>query len=244
MIFTTKKAMLGVAVIGLTGLASTATADVRVIHASPDAPNVDVYVNGTPGIDAPAFSDLAFTAGTDYVGLPTGDYNFQVTPTGLESPIVINADASIDADTDYTIAAGGFLDSIAPFIYVDDNTIDDDKARVRFIHLSPDAPTVDIFAAGLTDPIFDAVSFGESGGYISVDEGSYDLDVRLDADGTSVLPLNDILLEAGTVYTVFAMGSVADNTLQAVIFVDAVPAPGAFALLAGAAFAGRRRRRA
>ncbi len=223
---------------------SIALADVRVFHGSPDAPAVDVYVNTLPGGGSPAISGLGFESITPYIGLPTGLYDFRVTPAGAIDPIVINAEGvAIDGDTDYTIAAGGFLAGIQPFIFIDDNTVDAGNARVRFIHLSPDAPAVDVNVAGLSDPLFDGTMFGMSGGYATVPAGSYDIDVTLDADGSQVLgPLN-LALEAGAVYTIFATGSAAAGTLNAVVVVDVIPAPGAIALLGLAGLAGRRRRR-
>ncbi len=223
--------------------AGTTLGGVRVFHASPDAPAVDVYVNTMPGSGDPAIGGLAFEMITDYVGLPTGMYDFQVTPAGAIDPIVIDAqDVMIDGDTDYTIAAGGFLSGIQPFIFEDDNTIDADNARVRFIHLSPDAPAVDVNVAGLSDPLFDGTTFGTSGGYATVPGGTYTVDVSLDEDGTQVLGPLDLTLDAGKVYTVFATGSAAAGTLNAVVVVDAIPAPGAIALLGLAGLAGRRRR--
>jgi len=46
------------------------TARVRVIHASPDAPAVDVWVQG-----APAFTGVAFAEITAFAQLPAGTYN-------------------------------------------------------------------------------------------------------------------------------------------------------------------------
>lgn len=224
--------------------ASTSSAAVRVIHASPDAPNVDVYVNTMPGMGDPAITNLAYTAGTDYIGLPTGDYNFQVTPTGETNPVVIDLDAMLDENDDVTVVAGGFLSGIAPYVYADDDTSDPDNARVRFIHQSPDAPTVDVFAAGVGDPLFDAVSFSESGGYATVAPGSYDLEVRLDDGGGLALAVPGVSVLPGYTYTIFAMGSVGDGSLEAVVFVDAIPGPAGVALLGLAGLAGARRRRA
>jgi len=67
-------------------LASAGKTAVRVAHASPDAPNVDVYVNGTL-----AFSDLAFKDITNYAFVPADYYNIVVVPAGASSPVVINA---------------------------------------------------------------------------------------------------------------------------------------------------------
>ncbi len=222
---------------------SAANADVRVIHASPDAPNVDVYVNTAPGAGDPAISNLAFRAGTPYIPLPTADYRFRVTPAGLTAPVVIDATTPINASTNYSVVATGFLADIQPSIYIDDNTSNPSAARIRFIHASPDAPTVDIFAVGVTDPLFNAVSFRESGGYIAVPGGSYDLEVRLDQGGALALSVPGLSVQNGFVYTIFAMGSAAGGTLQAVPFVDAVPTPASAGMFALAGLLAARRRR-
>ena len=237
------KTSLATMLIACAGICGSAYGGVRVIHASPDAPPVDVYVNGEPGMAMPNIAALAFTQGTGYVPLPSDTYRFRVTPAGAAAPVVIDATSPIDGSTDYTIAAINFLNSIQPLVLVDENTSDPSAARIRFVHASPDAPAVDIFAAGVAMPLFDAVSFGGVGNYLAVPGGTYDLDVRLDSNGTSVLSVPGVSVQNGFTYTIFAMGSVAGGTLQAVPFVDSVPAPGAASLLAVAgAFAARRRR--
>ena len=81
------------------------------------------------------------------------------------------------------------------------------KAHVRFLHASPDAPTVDIT---LTDGtvVFDDYAFKQASPFTPLDAGTYDLQVRT-ADGSQVvLDLPGIALESGKIYTVFARGSV------------------------------------
>lgn len=227
----------------LAGVVPAAAADVRVIHASPDAPNVDVYVNQTIGVDAPAISNLAFTQGTGYLPLPTGLYDLQVTAFGGVSPVIDAQDVHIDQNIDVSVVAINFLNSITPLILVDDRTSDASNARIRFVHAAPDVPTVDIALAGGGGTLFDAVSFGNSGGYISVPGGSYDLEVQLDSDNSLALAVPGLQVENGFVYTVFAMGSQTQGNVQAVVFVDAIPAPGAVATSgAGLLMASRRRR--
>lgn len=241
-----KKTGIGVmAVVATAGLASMVAADVRVIHASPDAPPVDIFVNETPGIGSPAISGLGFGSSSGYVPLPTDTYNFQVTPTGETSPVVIDATLPIDGGTDYTIAAINFLDNIEPLVLVDDNSFNPDAARIRFVHTSPDAPAVDIFAAGVPDALFSGVEFGESGGYIEVPGNTYDLEVRLSDTGALALEVPGVTVEDGSVYSIFALGSVAGETLEAGLFLDAViPAPGTVALLSMGGLLAFRRRRA
>jgi hypothetical protein len=229
--------------VGLLSMAGQAAASVRVVHASPDAPNVDVFVNGTPGVNAPAITNLAFRSATGYVPLPTANYNFKVTPTGLTAPVVIDVNQAIDGAQDYSIVAINFLSAITALPLVDDNTINPAAARVRFVHAAPDVPTVDVTTSGGGSTLFNAVSFGSSGGYVSVPGGTYDLEVRLDATNAVALPVPGVTLQNGFVYTIFAMGSLRDGDVQAVQITD-IPAPGAAAglAMAGLGLLARRRR--
>jgi Domain of unknown function (DUF4397) len=216
-----------------------AQADVRVVHASPDAPNVDVLVNN--GI---AFSNLPFTGATSYASLAAGNYNFKVVPAGLSGPVVINADAMLMNNVDYTVAAVNTLSKIEPLILVDNNTLISDKARVRFVHASPDAPAVDIALKG-GGVLFGNVSFKGVGDYLAVGGGTYDFEVRLAGTSTVVLDVPGVALSNNTVYTVWAMGQVTPGgkPLQAVLTTDAIPAPSSLALLGLAGLAASRRRR-
>jgi hypothetical protein len=79
------------------------------------------------------------------------------------------------------------------------------KAHVRFIHLSADAPAVDIT---LTDGtvVFGNKSFKESTSFTPLDAATYDLQVRVAGTTTVALELPGIILEDGKIYTVFAKG--------------------------------------
>lgn len=197
-------------------LAADGKAMVRVVHASPDAPAVDVWVNG-----AVAFSNAPFKGITSYAALDPGSYKVQVSPAGATEPIVIDATLDLKADTDYTVVAVGKLADIEPLVLVDNNsTPAAGKAHVRFVHASPDAPAVDIAVKG-GPVLFPNVSFKGVGDYLPVDAGTYDLEVRLAGTTTVALEVPGVKLDAQTVYTVFAMGLAGDNTLTAVPSVDA-----------------------
>ena len=205
------------------GLATTALADghmarVRVVHASPDAPAVDVWVN-----DNVAFANAPFKGITDYAALDTGTYNVKVVPTGATEPVVIEADLALEGAKDYTVVAVGMLENIEPLVLVDNNsTPADGKAHVRFVHASPDAPAVDI-AVKDGPVLFSNVAFKGVGDYLPVDAGTYDLQVRLAGTDTVALDVPGVQLDNKTVYTVFAMGLAGgEPALTAVPSVDAV----------------------
>ena len=199
--------------------ANAMPARVRVAHASPDAPAVDVLVN-----DAVALSNITFKEITDYAELPAGTYNVKVVPTGATEPVVIEANLDLAAGTDYTVAAVNELAAIEPLVLVDNNSAPaEGNAHVRFVHASPDAPAVDI---AVTDGpvLFPDVAFTEATDYLPVPAGTYDLEVRLAGTDTVVLPLPGITLDEGTVYTAWAMGLAAgsgEQALTAVLSVDA-----------------------
>lgn len=204
-------------------LATSAFADghearVRVVHASPDAPAVDVWVNGSV-----AFSNAPFMGITDYAALEPDTYNVQVSPTGATEPIVIDADLDLATQTDYTVVAVGMLENIEPLVLIDNNSAPaEGKAHVRFVHASPDAPAVDIAVANGGPVLFSNVSFKGTGDYLPVDAGTYDLEARLAGTDTVALSVPGVMMEAGTVYTIFAMGLAGgEPALTAVPSVDA-----------------------
>lgn len=192
------------------------TAKVRVIHASPDAPNVDVYVNGEAAV-----TDLAFQEATDYLDLPGGDYQIQVTATG-SSPdeAVIDATVTIENGVWYSIAAIGQLESIAPLVLQDNITEPaSGMAHLRVVHASPDAPNVDVAVTG-GPVLIEDLPFGEATDYLPVDAGSYDLEVRPAGTEDVALAIPGFMAEAGNVYTVVAVGLAGDGSLTVLPLVD------------------------
>lgn len=123
----------------------------RAIHASPDAPAVDVYANnGT----TPLVEDLAYGDVTGYLDIPEGTYNIQLRAAGSASssmPVFETGDLTLSEGDVVTALATGFLGSnddadkfrIIP-LFEDFDAAGSGTARVRIVHASPDAPTVGI----------------------------------------------------------------------------------------------------
>src|SRR3712207_9120370 len=80
-------------------------AQVRVAHLAPDAPNVDVYVNGDP-----VLTDVAYTTVSGYLSLPAGTQQVTVYATGDTSTPVIDVPVELAAGGAYTVAAVGLGD--------------------------------------------------------------------------------------------------------------------------------------
>jgi len=187
---------------------STGGAMVRVAHMSPDAPNVDVYVD-----DEPALEDVPFGAVSDYLSLPANTYTVRITPAGDSETTVFEGDVTLEEEQAYTVAAIGEVSEGAdqafePLVLEDDNEpADGDTARVRAVHASPDAPAVDITAGDGETVLFDGVEYGQSG-YAEVPAGDYTLEIRADTEENDgdVAAEFDVSVEGGEVYTAFAAG--------------------------------------
>ena len=190
---------------------------VRVAHLSPDAPAVDVWLDG--GI---VLSDVPYKTVSSYLELPSGSRRVQVTPAGETKPVVIDAMVEFESDKAYTVAATGFLgeDDLLPLVLVDDRFTMVSEAKIRFVHTSPDAPAVDV---GQSDGsvVFGDVAFRKSSTYAQLPAASYDLEVRAAGTMDIALSVPGVTLEEGTNYTVFAIGSLNEGTLEALAVVDA-----------------------
>jgi hypothetical protein len=193
---------------------STGTALVRVAHLSPDAPLVDVYVNGAKALSGVAYQDVS-----SYLPIPAGSANFKVTPANAATPVVIDATVNLNSGGNYTVAATGFLAGIQPLLLEDDRGTTG-QAKVRFVHTSPDAPAVDIAVKG-GPVLFSNASFRQATGYPQVAPGTYDLEVRPAGTTTVALAIPGVSLRPGTNYTVFAVGLLGNRTLAALPAVDA-----------------------
>ena len=185
---------------------------VRVFHAAPQAPNVDVYVN-----DQMVFSNLAFGDFTRYVYLDEGEYNVSVYLAGQKDRPVINQMVDVSSQQIFTIAATGNLDNLGLLVIPDkvSKSPSQNYSSVRVIHLSPNAPGVDILVDG--DTLFEDISFGEGTDYVDLNPGTYNVNVVLNTDKSVVLPLK-VTLNPDKIYTIYIIGN--PPTLQAVQVVD------------------------
>jgi len=204
------------------------TADVRVLHASPDAPAVDVYLDDAI-VDA--LTNVPFGTISDYLAIPAGAHNIKVYATGTTADPVIDADVSVAAGKAYTVAATGALADITAQVVDDDPAPIASAAKVRVVHFSADAPAVDIATAGssVDEAVVKGLAYPDATGYLELPGGTYDLEVRIAGETTVALPLDDVAIQDGRAYSVFAVGSAGSpalggNALQAVVAVDGTAA--------------------
>ena len=188
-------------------------ARIRVAHASPDAPAVDVYVDAAPDGNEPAIAGAEFTDVTDYLVIPEGEHEVTITAAGSTEPVAPTPLTVGLSDNPYTFAAIGELSPengescFTVDVYKDDlDPLDDDTGRVRAYHAVPDAPAVDVRVEDGPTLASD-LAFAKEGPNADVPAGTYPVSVYPAGGDEPVLGPVDVEVRPGQQLTVFAMGN-------------------------------------
>ena len=195
------------------GIGSDGDAVVNIVHAAPDAPAVDVYVDG-----AKTIKYLTFTNASGWIALAAGNHQVQIVATGDDpSTALIDTIITMEANTAYEVAAIGLLASITAGIFPADLTaLGVEEARLRVIHASPDAPAVDL-AVGGGDVLVANLAFPSGSQYLTTPAGSYDVEVRPTGTTDVALALSSVAFDAGIVYSVYVVGTLAADDLAVTV---------------------------
>lgn len=188
----------------------------RILHAVPDAPKVDVYLN-----DKLIANNLAFKQFTEYLSIVPGYYNVKIYPAGNTSNPVINTSFSASGNNIYTAAAIGFLKNI--YLKVIEDTpmaVAPNKTMVRFVHLSPDAPMVNVVLPNKNIG-FENVSFGEVTNYKEMSPGISTIQISAAQTGDVVLMSPNARFGRNKFYSIYAVGLAGGNPpLQVLLPLD------------------------
>ena len=179
---------------------------IRLLHASPNAPAVDIYANGSP-----LARNLSYRGFTEYLPVPGGTYNIAVFRAGQTTNPVLTTNINIPGGSIFTVAAIGLLPNITLLPIEEPRlSIPAGKLMLRFVHLSPNAPNVDleIQPGGM---IFRNVAYKDITQYIPINPATYTFNLKVTGTNQRVLYVPNIRLEAGRFYTIYAIGIVAGN---------------------------------
>jgi hypothetical protein len=176
-------------------------AQIRILHASPNTPAADIYVNGQRIVQ-----NITFKQHSNYIPLPQGQYRIDVYPTSTQSAPLFSAIVPAMGGYIYTIAAAGDIAKLQLLSFVDSTYLPYGKAKLRFIHLSPDAPAVDLVMKD-SDILFANVPFKQATEFLEVSSGSAELEVHVTGMKNVILSLpDDVKVEANKIYNIYAIG--------------------------------------
>src|SRR5690606_26453468 len=142
-------------------------------------------------------------------------------------------DLTVEGGFTGTAIAANELDDFEVLLFEDDlSSVESGYARVNVLHLSPDAPNVDIKSAGSSEPIFSNVPYGE-GGVIEVPAGTYRFDLTNAGSSDVIFTTPDLRFESGWIYTLYATGILDEGGFWVQSTVDQLPSLSAQSFGAG-----------
>lgn len=180
-------------------------ARVRFIHNMTNGPLVNIYIDG-----ALALKNVPYPTTTDYLPVSPDSNNIQITDTDNKS-VLLNTNITFKAD-DYTIIIHGTTlkcgTPVRLLVLKDDHYCPGNgNAKVRFVHASADAPSVNVYLN--KQLAFKDVSYGNLGkpNYIEVNPGVSTLDVTPANSNTVVIGPISVQFQSNKVYTIVASGA-------------------------------------
>jgi hypothetical protein len=195
---------------------STSNAFIRVIHLSPSAPTVDVFVDGRileSGLDKEETSQ--------YFEVSEGTYTIEISAAGSppEDAVKRVEGIALESGNYYTAFAYGDVSDLRVGLMIDDyGDRSDGTFRVRPVHAAEDFGEVDIWnltegqEAGI---LYENVPFGAVGAYLDLPVGSYTLGIDANDDGRPDAVFETPSIEEGAVINLFAVSQAPEVFLLA-----------------------------
>lgn len=176
------------------------TGKIRFLHATPNAPNIDIYGNGKL-----LHSNLAFGSVTDYLELSSQKYDIQLYKSGTYDNPLISESIDVLPNSILTLNITYENNEISFF------TIDDIEPKsnpvlsyVRFINLSPTAPLLSLsLPEGRV--LFNEAEYLETNDYYPLSPGIYDFTVTA-ANGTFEKFISDVNMTENLFITIYIIG--------------------------------------
>jgi len=220
-------------------VAAKTISEVRVVHASPNSPNVDIYVDKGA---KPTLANVKFGEFTPYMGVVAGVHHVTITKAGDAKTIVFDQDVKLGGQLGYTLIAEGTLANFSVKVLVDDLSDTAGMARITVVHAVSDGPAVDVITTADKKAVvsnlafpnsvtmsLDVVKMAEAAAPVATpkvgataaatpEPTGFTVDLAVTAHGSTaaLVSLPKTKLEAGSIYTVIAIGLVGDKTNKAV----------------------------
>lgn len=186
-------------------------AALSVINASPDAPALDFYLDDNKANT----QSFGFGGGIDYVGAYTGKRT-ATFKTGGAATVYKSDTLTLEANKYYTL----YLANTAgheEFVRLSDTLAKpaDQKAGIRLVNLSPDAPAVDLAIKDGAVLVANKSYKGFSPFKPVNAPQKYTLEIRQAGTATVLASITNVTLSNGSLYTVWLQGLAAAGTPDA-----------------------------
>jgi hypothetical protein len=182
------------------------TTSLNVVNASPGNLAINFYLNNV----FVAGPSLSYTERSGYIQTYAGGTKFDASVGGTNQ-LILTSTINLISQKYYTLFFAGTNQSPA-VVFTEDDLFSPatGKAKIRFIHLSPDAPALDLaIKGGMT--LFGARDFKSVSDFIEIDPATYSFQLKA-GTSSAVAELINVPIEAGRIYTVWAGGLMAASS--------------------------------
>lgn len=218
------------------------TPTLRALHASPDAPLVNIWIDETPALTSVDFND-----GSGFVGVGQAE---NVTDEGAnvnvqveailpgDDAVVLDETLPLTFGTETTVIATGSIeaDTFGPLVISNaaGEPIADGSFRAQVVHAAAGAPPVDVYVTPLDGELVNPVNgaeplaFGAFTRQLDVPAGSYQIRIAVPGETpTVVYNSGEIPLAAGADLMIVATDNVflGDSAVQLVVLDGTSAAP-------------------
>lgn len=179
-------------------------AQVRVVHASLDAPAVDAVLEDATKVA----TALTYSTASAYALTKAGPHTLTITGAGTTTPALVTSTLALTGSTSYSVFVMGLAASPVGVTLLDSLTSPiAGNAKLRIVHASPDTVGLDMFQDDATAAVVTGLPYKSGSGYLSVPAGAHSYKFNLTATTNAALPPQAITLEAGKIYTAVVLGS-------------------------------------
>lgn len=188
----------------------------RLFHAVPGAPSVDVYANNSL-----MASGLPYKGFTEYLQIVPATYHIQVFRAGTTGPVLLDTLVEVPGQSINTAAVVGTPSSMSVRTFFETVVqIPPGQLYLRFANLVADGPDMDLVLSNGTE-LFGDVSFGMATNYTQIPAGTYVFHIQQSGTDRRLLYVPNIQLQPGRFYTIYTVGRM-DGTvpLQVLIPLD------------------------
>jgi hypothetical protein len=198
-------------------------ATVRVLHAAPETPRLEVV------LEDESRTLLDYAEVSDRITLESGERRLQLIVAG-ESEALIDLDTLFESGAQYTVLAAGRAGEILPIVLVDDPTpADTGETRIRLVHAAPTAGAVDIYVTqpgsllSTEAPDLASVAFGDASDYMVLESRTYQVRVTTAGGGELLIDLPLVVLSSTRVLTIVMMDTMGSGPPHGLIVLSDRP---------------------
>ncbi|MGE3631558.1 MAG: DUF4397 domain-containing protein, partial [Sandaracinaceae bacterium] len=179
---------------------------IRVVHLSPDAPRIDVFVDD----EGPVVDSFAFTEASSTFAVLPGNHSLSISAAGrgIEDAVISLDRLNVtDGERITAFAFGPLSDLSAGSIEDSTDGLSTGNVRLRIVHTGYGVGAVDVYAVGDDgglDRLVDGLRYGNASDPIDVPPEPFTAGIDVDGDGAPDLSYSVPALPAGQVVNVFA----------------------------------------